>query len=65
MGLIDDIEQSDAKKSIDFLRNQAIDNILLSSGRFYQHMDRSVCCKKCNLTLKEGCQHAKVSVCFR
>lgn len=35
-------------------------DFLLATGRFYQHMDGSVVCKKCERTLNEGCRCHKL-----
>lgn len=32
-----------------------IDQYLLSTGKFYKHLDGSVACRTCELTLNEGC----------
>ena len=30
-------------------------DLFLQSGHFYEHLDGSVVCKKCEKTLEEGC----------
>lgn len=42
--------------------DEAIEDAMIRSGKFYRHMDRSICCVKCGLTMREGCDHARVKV---
>lgn len=54
------------KETVVIKDSVAIDELVkaaaLRSGMFYQHMDGSLCCCKCNKTISEGCKHGKITV---